>query len=131
MKRISLACKYIRNGAEFIATHPDLNCPAEDGFIPDCGAICAMITASTGVKPKYLGKPYGETIEMIRSMTGMKNEDIVFIGDRLYTDIAIGVNNGVASVLVLSGETTPEALELSEIQPDFVFPSLAELGNIL
>ena len=130
-EKISLACSYIRNGAEFIATHPDFNCPTEDGFIPDCGAMCAMITASTGVKPKYLGKPYGETIDMIKIITGMKNEDIVFIGDRLYTDIAIGVNNGVTSVLVLSGETTLEDLKLSEIQPDFVFSSLAELGNIL
>ena len=130
-ERISLACKYIRNGAEFIATHPDLNCPTEDGFIPDCGAMCAMITASTGVKPRYLGKPYGETIEMIRRITGMKNEDIVFVGDRLYTDIAIGVNHGVTSILVLSGETAPEDLKLSEIQPDFVFSSLAALGNIL
>ncbi len=130
-ERVSLACRYIRDGAEFIATHPDLNCPTEDGFIPDCGAMCALITASTGVKPKYLGKPYAETIDMIHRITGMRNEDIVFIGDRLYTDIAIGVNNGVTSVLVLSGETAPEDLKLSEIQPDFVFSSLKDLGNIL
>ena len=129
--RVSLACRYIRNGAEFIATHPDLNCPTEDGFIPDCGAMCAMITASTGIKPRYLGKPYSETIDMIKIITGTKNEDIVFVGDRLYTDIAIGVNNGVTSVLVLSGETAAEDLEESNVRPDYVFPSLAQLSYIL
>jgi 4-nitrophenyl phosphatase len=130
-EKISKACIYIRKGALFLATHLDLNCPTEDGFIPDCGSMCAMITASTGIKPRYLGKPFGETIEMIKIITGMSSEDIVFIGDRLYTDIAIGVNNGVASILVLSGETVLNDLKLSDIKPDFIFDSLGELAKIL
>lgn len=130
-EKISKACSYIRKGALFLATHLDLNCPTEDGFIPDCGSMCAMITASTGIMPKYLGKPFGETIDMIRIITGMSSEDIVFVGDRLYTDIAIGVNNGVTSVLVLTGETVLKDLEQSEIKPDFIFNSLGELAKIL
>ena len=78
----------------FIATHPDLNCPTEDGFIPDCGSMCAMVSASTGAEPKYLGKPYKETVDMIKLITGRSDDEIAFVGDRLYTDIAIGVNNG-------------------------------------
>lgn len=129
--KILKACRFIREGAIFLATHPDLNCPTESGPIPDCGAMCAMITASTGIKPEYLGKPNTETIEMIKIITGMQNEDIVFAGDRLYTDIAIGANNGITSILVLTGETTLDELEHAKILPDYVFGSLGELGKIL
>jgi 4-nitrophenyl phosphatase len=129
-EKITRTCTYIRNGALFLATHPDLNCPTEDGYIPDCGSICAMITASTGVKPKYLGKPFPETIDMIRLIAGVRSEDMAFVGDRLYTDIAIGVNNGITGILVLTGETSAEDLGRSEIRPDFVFGSLGELGSI-
>lgn len=56
-EKLNKICYYVRNGAPFIATHMDINCPTEDDFMPDCGAMCALITSSTGVKPKYLGKP--------------------------------------------------------------------------
>jgi len=126
-EKISKACKFIREGAVFLATNPDLNCPIEHGFIPDCGSMCRMITASTGVEPKYLGKPYKETIEGIKNITGCDNDDMVFIGDRLYTDIAIGAQNGITSILVLTGEATLKDLEESPVQPDFVFDSLAHI----
>lgn len=130
-EKVSKACKYIRQGAMFIATHMDLNCPTEDGFIPDCGSICAMVTASTGVRPRYFGKPFKETVDMITSMTGYKKDEMVIIGDRLYTDIATGFNNGVTSMLVLSGETRLEDLKTSDIKPDFVFPTLGSIVEAL
>lgn len=130
-EKIKKACRYISEGADFIATHPDINCPVEDGFIPDCGAMCAMITVSTGIKPKFLGKPFKETLDFIVRYTGCRPDDMVVAGDRLYTDIALGVNNDVTSILVLSGETTREDLETSNIKPDFVFSSLAAILEIL
>ncbi|MDO8685659.1 MAG: HAD-IIA family hydrolase [Clostridiales bacterium] len=127
-EKISMTCRYIREGAPFIATHMDLNCPTEDGFIPDCGSMCAMITASTGVKPRHLGKPFPETVLAIERFTGVSAHEMVFVGDRLYTDIATGRNNGAGSILVLTGETTEEDLRVSVIKPDLVYPSL---GNII
>ncbi len=129
--KISQACTFIRNGAQFLATHMDLNCPTEDGFIPDCGAMCAMIEASTGVKPKYLGKPNIETVNMIKLITGRENDELAFVGDRLYTDIATAVNNGITGILVLSGETSPQDVEKSDVKPDFVFDSLETIGRVL
>lgn len=129
--KINRACTYIRNGAHFLATHMDLNCPTEEGFIPDCGAMCAMIEASTGVKPKYLGKPFIETVDMIKLITGRKNDELAFVGDRLYTDIATAVNNGITGILVLSGETSPEDVERSAVKPDFIFDSLEAIGRVL
>jgi len=129
--KLNQACRLIRNGRDFIASHPDLNCPTEDGFIPDCGAMCAFITASTGVKPKYLGKPYRETVDFILDKTGLDISDIVFAGDRLYTDIATAYNHGAAGLLVLSGETKAEDLTNSEVKPDYVFESLKEAAKAL
>jgi 4-nitrophenyl phosphatase len=130
-QKILKACRFIQKGAQFVATHNDFNCPVEEGFMPDCGAICALITASTGVKPRFLGKPFNETIEMISSVTGYSKNDMVIIGDRLYTDIAMGVRNGVTAILVLTGETKKSDLKYSKVQPDFVFSSIKEIIQYL
>lgn len=130
-EKLERACTFIRNGAEFLATHLDINCPTEDGFIPDCGAMCAAISLSTGKKPKYVGKPFAETVDMVLRMTGMEKEQIAFVGDRLYTDVATGVKNGAKGLLVLTGETALSDVEQSEIKPDGIYESLGEMGKIL
>lgn len=130
-RKLEQACTWVRRGARFLATHMDVNCPTADGFIPDCGAFCAAIELSTGRKPKYLGKPNGETVDMILSATGCRREETAFVGDRLYTDVATGVNNGALGLLVLSGETTLEDLKTSPIKPHGVFRDLRELAGYL
>lgn len=130
-EKITKACTFIRNGALFLATHLDLNCPTEDGFIPDCGSMCAMIEASTGVKPKYLGKPFRETVDMIKLTTGKKDAELAFVGDRLYTDIATGVKNGITGILVLTGETELKDVDHSDVKPDYIFESLKAIGEAL
>ena len=129
--KLERACTFIREGAMFLATHRDINCPTEDGFIPDCGAMCSLIACSTGRQPYYLGKPGGETLDMVLEKTGCRKEEVAFVGDRLYTDVATGVNNGAKGILVLSGETKREDLESSDIQPDGVFQSLKEMVQYL
>lgn len=129
--KLDQGCRLIREGASFMATHPDINCPIEGGFLPDCGAICAAISLSTGKTPKFFGKPYKETAEMIMDATNIPVGQIGFVGDRLYTDIAAGVNHGGRGFLVLTGETTPDDLKTSKIQPDAVFESLGEMGRYL
>lgn len=126
-EKLERACHYIRSGAEFLCTHEDINCPTEYGFMPDAGAMCALITASTGVAPKFTGKPHAEVLEILEAKTGICRQDMVAVGDRLYTDIALGARNGVSSVLVLSGETTMEDLARSEIRPTVVLPNIGSL----
>ena len=130
-ENVSKACKFIRNGATFLGVHPDFNCPIENGFIPDCGSICAMITASTGVKPEYFGKPSIHTLQYVLNNTGLKEEEIAFVGDRLYTDIAIGQGNNAVTILVLSGESKLQDLEVSEVKPTLIFDSLKEVKEAL
>ena len=58
---------------------------------------------------------------------GCKKEDAVIIGDRLYTDIACGVNAGIASVFVLSGEGTREDIQKYNITPDFIYENIKQI----
>lgn len=130
-EKLDRICHYVRNGVPFIATHMDTNCPTEYGFMPDCGAICSLITDSTGVKPRFLGKPWKETVDMITEITGYRKEDMAFVGDRLYTDVATGVNNGARGFLVLTGEATMKTVEESDIEPTCVYDSLNEMRKYL
>ena len=130
-EKLERACTYIRNGSVFLATHLDINCPTRDGFIPDCGAMCAAISLSTGKQPKYVGKPFKETVDMVLTLTGSKREKISFVGDRLYTDVKTGVANGAHGILVLSGETKIGDLENADTVPDAVFTGLKEMAEIM
>ncbi len=132
-EKLDTACRLIRNGATYLCTHPDYNCPTDTGFMPDSGAIAALITASTNVSPRYLGKPYPEVVEMIETVTGISRADTCIFGDRLYTDIALGAHNDVTSILVLTGEGTLEEAEALPAgdKPTYIFPSLAEVDEIM
>ncbi|MEG0753541.1 MAG: HAD-IIA family hydrolase [Angelakisella sp.] len=130
-EKLERACTFIREGAIFLATHLDINCPTEEGFIPDCGAMCALVSLSTGKEPKYLGKPFAETVEMVLDVTGYKRDEIAFVGDRLYTDVATGVKNGAKGFLVLTGETKLSDVENSDVEPDAIFFSLKDIADHL
>ena len=124
------ASTLIRNGAVFYSTHPDFNCPTEDGYIPDSGAICALITASTDKSPRYFGKPYRESAEMMARLCKIGFDEMAIVGDRLYTDIALGKNNGIMSILVLSGETKEEDVT-KDNRGDLVFDGIFSLRDNL
>lgn len=130
-EKLAKACSFIRNGKPVYGVNPDFNCPVEDGFIPDCGSIAALVRASTGVQCEFFGKPSPHTLEYLLKHTGCRPEELAVVGDRLYTDIATAAGTEATSILVMSGETTPELLEKSDIQPDLVFRDLEELAEAL
>ncbi len=130
-EKLEKACTFIRGGAVFLATHLDINCPIEGGYIPDCGAMCAAIALSTGKEPRYTGKPFVETLQMVLDVCGLPVAKIAFVGDRLYTDVATGVNNGAKGFLVLTGEATMEDVAKSTVKPSMIFDSLQEMGQIM
>lgn len=126
------ACWYISRDFPFLATNCDMRCPVLDNkFIPDCGAICDMLTAATGRKPLYLGKPDKYIVEAIMKEWNLKPLDIATVGDRLYTDVAVGINAGVDSICVLTGEATVDDIKKSIIKPNYVFNSIKELYEAL
>jgi len=131
-EKLDLACHFLRRGAKFIAANPDWVCPMPaDEVLPDCGSICALLTAASGVKPEYIGKPNRNMIDVVSKMTGVPNENICAVGDRLYTDIAVAANAGSVSVCVLSGESSEQDIAESEVKPDYVLKDVAEIAKIL
>jgi HAD superfamily hydrolase (TIGR01450 family) len=111
----------------FLATNPDLRCPIDFGFIPDCGAICDMITATCGKKPLYLGKPNREVVDFCIEASGFSREETLVVGDRLYTDIACGLNAGVDTCVVFTGEAAPEDMADTPYPADYSFENISEL----
>lgn len=136
-RKMCKVCDHVRAGLPYIATHPDYNCPTETGFIPDAGAIHAFIHASAFRYPdRIIGKPNGDIIEYLtmrvnEKQPGIDRKQIAMVGDRLYTDIAAGRNNGLQSILVLSGEATMQDVEKSEVLPHLIFPSVKEIIPLL
>ena len=124
-------CDFVRAGLPYIATHPDLNCPTGDGYMPDIGAVIAFVKASTGREPKVIGKPNPEMVEAVARKTGLPESALCMVGDRLYTDIAMGQDSEIMTVLVLTGETQPEDLTDSPFQADLVCRDLNALADAL
>ena len=131
-EKMSKACHYVRNGCTYYGINPDWNCPIEGGdFIPDCGSMAEMIEASTGRFPEFFGKPSKHTLDYIIEETGCRPEEIAIVGDRLYTDIAVADGSPVTSILVLSGESTMEDVEKSDVKPDVIVDTLENITEIL
>lgn len=111
----------------YIATNPDWVCPVSFGFIPDCGAICEMIKHATGKWPIFIGKPEPTMVNIVREKFEYDIESTVVVGDRLYTDIATGLNAGTAAICVLTGEATVEEIQRGKIKPTYTFSSIKEI----
>jgi 4-nitrophenyl phosphatase/NagD protein len=124
-------CDLVTAGKPYIATHPDINCPTEHGFKPDIGAVIELVAASTGRRPDVIvGKPYQPVVDALAQKTGFPLEALCMVGDRLYTDIALG-RWGITTALVLSGETKAEDLAGSAHQPDIVAADITEMVGML
>ncbi|MDT4809881.1 Sugar-phosphatase AraL [compost metagenome] len=103
-------------------------CPSEYGPIPDIGATLEMIRLTTGKSPKKVfGKPSKDMIDFIMQSRNLLSDKTIIIGDRLHTDILMAKKINALSMLVLTGESTRDQLELSETQPDFVLNSISDL----
>ena len=125
--KLETACKLLDAGAEYYATNPDWVCPTEWGFVPDCGAICQMLEHASGRKPCFIGKPQAEMALAAIAMAGRTAAETLLVGDRLYTDIACGLNAGVDTCFVLSGEGTRADIEKYGLQPDYIMQDIGEL----
>ena len=130
-QKLEDACILLNRGADYLATNPDWVCPTWYGFVPDCGSVCEMLFRATGRRPYVIGKPRPDMARLAMARGGFSAEETVLLGDRLYTDIACGVNAGIDTVLVLSGETKEADLAGSAVQPTFVLGSVAEYLSIL
>lgn len=130
-QKLEDACILLGRGIDYIATNPDWVCPTWYGYVPDCGSVSQMLYNATKRMPKFIGKPEPDMALLAIEKTGFSKEETMLIGDRLYTDIACGVNGGISTLFVLSGEGTMEDVEKSDVKPEFILENISELYSIL
>ena len=126
-KKLEDACILLNRGMDYIATNPDWVCPTWYGSVPDCGSIAQILNTATSRMPRFIGKPHPEMLLLASQKAGFDKKDAVMIGDRLYTDIKSGINAGIDTIFVLSGEGTLEDLEKSEEKPTYVFDNIRKV----
>lgn len=126
-ERITRAIRFVNAGARFIATNPDVMGPGEGGIVPATGAVAALISAATGIKPYFVGKPNPLMMRTALRTLNAHSEDSVMIGDRMDTDIIAGFESGLRTILVLTGVTSGEQVERFPYRPTWVRESVAEI----
>jgi NagD protein len=131
--KLERACAQLFAGKPYFATHPDKTCITARGLIPDIAAIIAGCEAVTGRRPKIIGKPEREIVDVALEILGARPEETAIIGDQLDTDMTMGRSHGLVSVLVMTGETTAEKLAAwpAAGRPDVIVDDLAALLPLL
>ncbi len=131
-KKIRTVCDLLDGGADYYATNIDMVCPIEGGrYLPDCGSFADMFEQAVKRRPRFLGKPDRTMIDIIAKAQGVPYENIAMVGDRIYTDVKTGINAGVTSILVLSGETTMEDYKKSDVKPDYILDSVKDIYDAI
>ena len=127
-EKFVVATLAIQKGATFIGTNPDKNIPTERGLLPGAGSVIAMIEASTQQKAIYIGKPEAIIMEKAVETLGMEKANVLMVGDNYTTDILAGINNGIDTLLVLSGFTQKADVPTLPVPPTYLVDSLDEWG---
>ncbi len=125
--RLTQAIRLVSAGAKFIATNPDPSGPGEGGLVPACGAIAALIESATGVHPYFVGKPNPLMMRTALRFLNEHSENAIMVGDRMDTDVRVGIESGLETILVLSGYTTRDMIDQFPYQPTRVIDSVADL----
>src|SRR5512145_1895415 len=128
--QITRASQLIMAGARFIATNPDVNGPTDQGIVPACGAVAALITEATGVKAYFVGKPNPLMMRAALRQIGAHSDETVMIGDRMDTDMVAGIESGLQTILVLTGVTASNEVDRFPYRPRRVAESIAELVDM-
>ena len=131
-ERLCSTAYWIERGLPFLATHPDLVCPTDlPTVLVDCGAICACLTAATGKKPIVFGKPNPSILHELGDRLRLKPEEMLIVGDRIYTDMKMAQDAGVPAALVLTGEARIDQVSAVAVKPDIIVDDIGQLGEML
>jgi 4-nitrophenyl phosphatase len=116
----------------FLGTDPDRTIPTAEGLVPGSGAIVGAVARTVDREPdRVLGKPSPEAAEDALDRLGVPAEDCLVVGDRLDTDLRMGADHGMATALVLTGVSARADAADSEVDPDAILDSLADLPALL
>jgi NagD protein len=125
--KIIRAIQLISKGSLFIATNPDPSGPTEYGLTPACGAVAALIEKATGFSPYFVGKPNPLIMRSALRYLDEHSENAVMVGDRMDTDVKVGLESGLETILVLTGVTKPDMIANFPYRPNHVVNSVADI----
>ncbi|GII98550.1 NagD protein [Sediminihabitans luteus] len=128
---ITKAVRLVKDGARFICTNPDTTGPSQEGPLPATGAVAAMITAATGRKPYFVGKPNPMMFRSALNRIDAHSESTAMVGDRMDTDVVAGIEAGLLTYLVLTGSTRLSEVEKYPFRPSVVKDSVADLVDLV
>ena len=123
LKAVSL----LQKGARLVATNSDLTGPSENGIIPACRALVAPIELATGKQAYFVGKPNPLMMRTGVRMLGVHSDEAAMIGDRMDTDIVAGMESGLTTVLVLSGVTDLENMQVFAYRPRYILNGVGDI----
>ena len=125
-KKLTDCCRLLGRDTDYVATHPDYVCPVSYGYAPDCGSVIEMLYTATRRRPIVIGKPEPAMAFLSMKLTGFSPEETIILGDRIYTDIACGVNAGIDTCFLLSGEGVESDILKYNIHPTYTFKNIRE-----
>ncbi|PKR78102.1 TIGR01457 family HAD-type hydrolase [Halalkalibacillus sediminis] len=125
-KKLRNACLYVQQGAEFLATNPDIKVPTEKGLVPGNGAFIKLVENVTGVEPTVIGKPKRHMIDFALEQIGANAEDTIMVGDNYDTDILAGMEAGLDTLHVHTGVTTLDEIKNKDRRPTYSIETLEE-----
>ncbi len=130
-EKLNIGFQAIKRGAHFVATNPDRTCPVEGGEIPDAAGVIAALEATTGKKVEIVvGKPSPVIISVAIERLGVPRGECAMVGDRLETDMRMARDGGIIGILTLSGVTSRSDLDHSDVHPNHIINSIAELSDL-
>jgi NagD protein len=124
---ITRAIRLVMAGARFIATNPDPIGPSNEGALPACGSVAALISKATGVEPYFIGKPNPMMMRSALNTIGAHSETTAMIGDRMDTDVLCGLEAGLETILVLTGISRTSDVDRYPYRPSRIVASVADL----
>jgi NagD protein len=129
-EKIEHAVRLVQRGANLIGTNTDLTAPSEHGIIPACRALISPIEMATGKKAYFIGKPNPLIMRHAIKKLGVHHAEVAIIGDRMDTDIIAGIESELDTILVLSGVTNMETINLFPYRPNYIYPHVGAIIGI-
>ena len=128
---LNVLFKKILNGAEIVAMHKNKYWHSGNGLTLDLGAFVAALEFATEKEAVVIGKPNPHLFQLAVKPWGLSFQSIYMVGDDIKGDIGGANNVGMQSILVKTGKYREESLKRSEITPDFIINSVADLPELL
>lgn len=127
-EKLSRATQLIRAGALFVATNMDRLWPSKEGVKLGAGSIAVSISYALRREPDVVtGKPSHWIVDAMGIGDEIRKRKTLVIGDQLETDVALGKLLNVETLLVLTGISQIEDVNMSKVKPNIVARNLSAL----